>query len=176
MPHQLLVPQVTQGLKWQDLRIAIKGCIEAVAPKANVFSDWPLKYDIGMTKKLLISTKDSNKVHAWLISINSAEPYDEKAGGYNLHWDLNVRIWGFVGYTGEHDETVQNTIEEESRAISQIIYLNQKHLGLTDTSALKKVGYLIWDDIDVHAFGSGDDIHVAQGNLSVTLSEGFSLS
>jgi hypothetical protein len=110
-----------------------------------------------------------------MISINNAEPFDTKVGGYNLQWDLNVRIWGFVGYEAIHDGSVQNVIEKESRLISQVIYLNQKHLSLDDTSALKQVGQVAWDDIDVNAFGSGQDVHVAQGNLKVTLSEGFNI-
>lgn len=176
MPHELLIPQEVQALDWKDLRQALKRCIMAVAPNAVVYSSWPLKYDIGETVRLLRSQADGNKVHAWMISINEAEPFDVKAGGYNLQWDLNVRIWGFVGYEAIHDDSIQSTIELESRRISQIIYLNQKHLGLEDTGALKNVGQVVWDDIDVNAFSGGEDVHVAQGNLSITLSESFLLA
>jgi hypothetical protein len=176
MPHAIIIPSITQGLAWQDLRKGLRACILSVAPNARVYSSWPLKYDIGQTVSLLRSENDSNKIHAWIIGINRAEPFDEKAGGYNLQWELNVRIWGFVGYDAIHDDSVQHTLEAECRLITQVIYINQKHLGLESTDALKRGNYMVtWEDIDVNAFGDGNDVYVAQGNLVVTLSETFAL-
>ena len=176
MPHTIVVPTVTQGLVFSDLRKAIRDCIKLVAPDAVVYSSWPLKFDIGKTVNLLRSQADGNKVHAWIIDVNRAEVDDKKAGGYQLEWILNVRIWGFVGYEATHDDSVQSTIEDEVRAITQVLHVNRKHLGLDDTSALKEVGLVVWDNIEVNAFGSGEDVHVAQGNLEIRLSENFSLA
>lgn len=174
MPHAIVTPTVSQELEWKDLRVALKNCIKEVVDKAVIYSSWPLKYDIGQTIKLLTSKADGGKVHAWMISINRAEPDDVKAGGYNLEWELNVRIWGFLGYEKTYEDTTQDTIEKEVRAITQVLYANRKHLGLNDTSALKNVELITWEDIDVQAFGSGDDVHVAQGNLKITLQEFYS--
>ena len=169
----LLLPTVQQGLEWKELRVAFKDCIKAVAPTAVVYSSWPLKYDIKKTIRLLKSDAYGGLAHAWIISINKADPYTKKAGGYNLYWDLNVRIWGFVGYKQTHDDDTQDVIEKEVRAISQIIFLNRKRLGLSDQEALSEMETVVWDDIDVHAFGDENDVHVAQGNLKLTLSETF---
>lgn len=176
MPKPLIIPITTQTVEWSTLRLALKNCIEAVAPNARVYSSWPLKYDIGETISLLKSDAENGRVHAWMISISEAEPIDRKAGGRNLEWILNVRIWGFLGYQMTHDDATQTELENEAKKVAQIIYLNDKHLGMDDTQGLKKVDMLVFDDIDVHAFGSGSDVHVAQGNLTITISETFQVA
>lgn len=176
MPAPIVVPNMSQGVAWQALRKGLRECVLAVAPSARVYSSWPLKYDIGETVGLLRSENDSDKIHSWIIGVNRAEPFADKAGGYNLQWDLNIRIWGFVGYEAIHDDSVQHTLELECQKITQVIYLNQKHLGMDDTSAIKGGNFMVtWEDIDVAAFGSGNDVYVAQGNLSIILSENFVL-
>ena len=175
MAQTIILPVEVQGLEWSDLRKGIKDCIKSVTPLARIYSSWPLKYDVGQTKNLLMSKADGGKVHAWIISINKAIPYNKKAGGYALSWDLNVRIWGFLGYAQTHNAETQDTIEKEVKAITQVLFLNQKHLALEDASALHEVGMVEWEEIDVEAFGSGDDVHVAKGNLDVTIMENFSL-
>lgn len=175
MPRTLINPSVIQqGINWDDLRKALRRCILEVSPNARVYSSWPLKYDIKQTINLLQSEAEGNKIHCWMISINKAEPLAEKAGGYFLKWELNVRIWGFAGYKFDHDDTTQDLIEREARKISQIIYLNQVHLGMDLAQGLE-VGMLVFEDIDVHAFGSGADVHVAQGNLRITTNETFAV-
>lgn len=168
MPHEITVPTVTQDIEWKDLREGLKNCIKAaVSEDVLVYASWPLKYDIGETINL-ISSKDG-KVHAWMISINEADPQDRKAGGYSLEWDLNVRIWGFLGYDSTYSGDTQDTLEKELRKITFITYANAKHFGMANTQGLETDGLISWEDIDVHAFGSGDDVHVAQGSLKVKL-------
>ncbi len=169
----ITVPTITQGIDWSELRGKLKDCIKVVAPTAVVYKSWPLKYDIPETIRLLQSEAYDNLVHAWMISINRAEPYLDKVGGSNLKWKLNIRVWGFVGYQQDHDDTTQDVMESECRAISQVLYMNRKNLGLSDAEALKELGLITWEDIDVHAFGDGNDVHVAQGDLEVVLSEVF---
>lgn len=173
MAHTLVLPVATQQLSWPDLRKGLQECIKLATTNARVYSSWPLKYDIGKTVSLLTSKADGNRVHAWIISIARAVPYNNKAGGNNLEWDLTIRIWGFLGYAyGTHDDDTQSELEEEARRVSQTIFVNRAHLGLESTSALKEVGYLKFEDIDVHGFGESD-VHVAQGELNITLSEFF---
>lgn len=174
MPRPIVIPTATQELSWVDLRKGLRDCVKAVATTARVYSRWPLKYDIGKTVTLLESSSE-DRVHAWIISINKASPYNEKAGGNNLQWDLTVRIWGFLGYEYglDDDDNAQNILEEEARKVAQVIFMNRKHLGMDDTQALKDVGYLNFTDIDTHGFGE-DDVIVAQGELNITLSEFFS--
>lgn len=172
MANPIILPDNSTVVDWGDVRKGLKACIQAVAPTARVYSRWPLKYDIGQTINLLASSKDNKRVHAWIIGISRAEPYSDKIGGYALQWELNVRIWGFVGYVdGADDNSTQDILEEEARKVAQVIFLNQKHLAMNSTAGLKDVGYLIFEDIDVHGFGSGDDVHVAQGNLTIRLGE-----
>ena len=169
----IVIPTLTQSLDWKDLRTSIKDCIKLVAPTAVVYSSWPLKYNIGQTVKLLQSDAYGGLVHAWMISIVSANPRQEKIGGgdvsKNLLWDLDVRIWGFVGYQETHTDNTQDVAEDEVRAITQILYMNQKNLGFG--GSLKSIGLVEWGDIDTQAFGDGNDVIVAQGILSVTTSE-----
>lgn len=163
---------IQQTIDWDTLRKALRTCILLVAPNARVYSSWPLKYDIKQTINLLQSQSDNNKVHCWMISISETDPEAPKAGGYYLEWEINVRIWGFVGYGFTHDDATQSIIEDEVKKITQVLYLNQKHLGM-DISEGLEVGLLKFNDIDVHAFGSGADVHVAQGNMKITIREQF---
>lgn len=170
MSHEIVTPTVSQGLEWKDLRIGIKNCIKQVINDAVVYSSWPLKYDIGQTVRLL-THKDSGKVHAWMISINRAEAKDRAMGKGGIIWDLNVRIWGMLGYDSTYSGDTQDTIEKEVRAITQVLVANYNHFGLAETSAFKTTGYVDWTDIDVHGFGDNSDVHVAQGNLKIQLNE-----
>lgn len=172
----IIVPVGNAEMDWPRLRQGIKLCIQAGAPNAIVYSRWPLKFSVGDTVELLKSNRDNDRVHAWIVGVETASPADRKAGGNALEWDLKLRIWGFVGYEyGQDDDTTQDIIENEARLITSILYLNRKNLGMDDIRGLKDVGLLSFTDIDVHGFGSGDDVHVAQGTLSITLSENFTL-
>lgn len=172
MPHEIIVPASVDGLDWTALRKGLKNCIQKAAPKAVVFSNWPLKYDVRQTTAILKSKKDDGNLHAWIIGINKAIPSEGgRAGGYYLEWELSLRIWGFVGYEYADDSETQNTLETELRKATQIIYLNQKHLGLDSTSGLKEVNLLEFEDIDVQYFEGGNDVYVAQGSLSILTNE-----
>lgn len=170
----IVVPTQDQGIDWQDIRVGIKNCIKAVVSNAIVYSSWPLKYDIGKTINLLKSDNDSGKVHAWIVGINKAIPYYDKSGGKGIEWELDVRVWGFLGYAQVYTDSTQHTIESEIRAITKVVMANAKHLGMNNTQGLVTDGLIDWNDIDVHAFGSGADVHVAQGLLKVKIREHFS--
>ena len=157
--------------KWGEIRRGVKRCIKAGAPTARVYSRWPLKYDIGQTIKLLKSTSDE-RIHSWMISVASATPSQYKIGGHVVEWNITLRIWGFMGYAfGTDDANTQDVIENEAKYIGDILFLNRSHLGLENSEGLSEVGFLVFEDIDVHGFGEGVDVHVAQGSLTFRLSE-----
>ncbi len=172
MPKPVTIPAPQEELDWRLLREGIARCIKAVAPTARVYDRWPLKFNIGKTAELLRSDTDAGKIHAWIIGINKAEPYNDRSGGENLLlWDLDVRIWGFMGYEyGIDSANPQNDLENECRKIAQVIQLNKIHLTMDISQCLKEVGYVQFEDIDTQGFGQ-DDIIVAQGMLEVKLKE-----
>jgi hypothetical protein len=171
----IITPTVENEVTWKDLREGIRDCIKEAAPTAVVYSTWPLKYDIGDTINLLTSNADNGKVHAWIIGVNSVNSFEDKVGGYQLKFDLNIRIWGFVGYDQVYSGTTQDVIEEEVIKITRILYANRTNLKLTNLANSGEIGVVDWQDIDVHGFGGdGHDVHVAQGNLNVVIREQYS--
>lgn len=168
----VIIPTVQQELDWKALREGIKSCIKEVVGDAVVYSSWPLRYSVGDTVRLLTS-KAEGKVHAWIIGINRAQVYADKVGGHQLEWELNVRIWGFFGYDSTYTADVQNAAEEEIKAVTRVIYANAKTFNMESTQALATDGIIDWDDIDVQAFGSGDDVLVAQGSLTIKARENY---
>lgn len=172
MPKAVKLPTPQEELDWRLLREGIARCIGAVAPNARVYDRWPLKFSVGKTAELLRSDADSGKIHAWIIGINKAEPYSDRSGGQNLIlWDLDIRIWGFMGYEyGVDSANPQNDLENECRKITQVIQMNNVDLTLDIAQCVKEVGYVRFDDIDTQGFGQ-DDIIVAQGTLEVKLKE-----
>lgn len=162
-------PQLEQD--WLLLRQGLSRIVQYAAPKARVYDRWPLKFEIGKTAELLKSSADGGIIHSWIIGIREAVPYYDRAGGNGLLWDLQVRIWGFIGYQyGVDSDNPQNTIEAECKKIAQAVYVNRDHLTLDYTQALKEVGFLEFRDIDAQGFGR-DDIIVAQGEMNIKLIE-----
>lgn len=170
-PITEVIPQ--KEMDWLPLRQGLARLIKHVATTAIVYERWPLKFEIGKTAELLKSTADGGKIHAWIIGINSAIPYNDRNGGNLILWDLTVRVWGFIGYDyGLDSANAQNTIETECRKLTQLIMVNKDHLTLDNTQCLKEVGFLSFPDIDAKGFGR-DDIIVAQGELPIKLIESF---
>lgn len=171
----LITPTATEEVTWKSLREGIRDCIKLAAPNAVVYSSWPLKYNIGDTVNLLQSSADNGKVHAWIVGINKANTFEDKVGGHQIKFDLNVRIWGFLGYDQVYSGTTQDIIEEELVKVTRIIYANRDALKLSNLANSGEIGIIDWEDIDVHGFGGdGHDVHVAQGNLNVVLREQYS--
>ena len=170
MPKPIVLPTPQKEQDWLLLRQGLARLIVAVAPTARVYERWPLKFEPGKTAELL-KPVGSDVIHSWIIGINRAIPKEEKIGGSVIQWDLNIRIWGFIGYEyGADSDNPQNTIELEAKRITQVIYLNREHLTLDNTQALKEVGLLEFPDIDAQGFGR-DDIIVAQGELNIEVEE-----
>jgi hypothetical protein len=184
---EIIIPQFVENrqVTWPDLRRGIKTCIKAVAPKARVYSHWPMKYNIGQTIRLLRSKHDldesnEKRIHAWMVSVASADPEaegtEDRIGGYNFEWLLRIRVWGFLGYAAgvdDDDGSTHDNLENEARLISTTLWLNRLHLSLDRLSSTFDVGKLKFEDIDVHGFGDGVDCHVAQGFVEVKISEEF---
>jgi hypothetical protein len=176
MPN-IVIPTVEQEVDWEDLRKGIKDCITAALTvsnvvKARIYSSWPLKYDVGQTVDLLESETDDNKVHAWIIGINRTVPRDGgKSSGHYLEWPLQIRVWGFLGFDGPES---QNTIEDEVRKITRVIYANSKTFGQSTIQGIKSSGIVSWEEIDTYAFSAGNDVLVAKGSLEITIREHYS--
>ena len=170
-PITPLAPQ--EQMDWLLLREGLARLVASVAPTAKVYERWPLKFEVEQTAELLksYSVADNGRIHAWIIGIHSAVPYTDRVGGTAIFWDLSVRVWGFIGYEyGVDSDNPQNTIENECRKLSQLVFLNRDHLTLDNTQCLKEVGFLEFPEIDAQGFGR-DDIIVAQGELQVKLKE-----
>lgn len=171
MPKPVILPTPQEELDWLLLREGVARCIQAVAPTARVYERWPLKFDLQRTAELLKSDSDGGKIHSWIIAVSKAVPYNDRAGGNILLWDLTLRIWGFMGYEyGIDSSNPQNDMENECRKVAQVLAMNRVDLTMDTSRCLKEVGYIRFDDIDTQGFGQ-DDIIVAQGELDVKLKE-----
>lgn len=173
MPRAITPLNPQQQQDWLLIRQGLARLVAYITPHAKVYDRWPLKFDVGETAELLKSSsiEDNGRIHAWIIGISSAIPDEDRVGGTALMWNLTVRIWGFIGYEyGVDSDNPQNTIETESRKLTQIIRLNRDHLTLDNTQCLKEVGLLEFPDIEAQGFGR-DDIIVAQGELAIRLKE-----
>lgn len=170
MPKPVVIPNPQLQQDWLLIRQGLKRCIEAVAPNARIYDRWPLKFDPGQTAELLKSPIE-NRIHSWIIGINAADTEEDRVGGGVIFYNLNIRIWGFIGYEyGIDSDNPQNTIETEARKITQVIYANREHLTLDFTQSLHEVGLLTFRDIDAQGFGR-DDVIIAQGELRIKIRE-----
>jgi hypothetical protein len=174
MPKPITPVTLVQEQDWLLLRQGLARLMKYAAPTAKVFERWPLKFDVGKTAELLKSPADGNRIHAWILGIYRATPYEEAIGGGNaFRWDLTIRIWGLIGYQhGIDSNNPTNELERELRKLTHAIYRNREHLTLDNTQALGDVGFIEWQEIDAQGFGR-DDIIVAQGELPITVNEFF---
>lgn len=156
-----------------ELREGIANCISALNTGAIVHNNWIMQSDIEDTLNML---EDANgKVHGWMVSIDSVEPTEPRTGVNYIEYDINVRIWGLMGYYYEASrDSAQSILEKECRDVIRVILLNRSTLGMDDTTPIpiKPIDSLPrFEDIDVKAFGRGSDVIVAQGNLRVIWTE-----
>lgn len=170
MPKPLIVPTTIEP-SWMDLRTALQRCIKLAAPAAKVYARWPLKFDLARTAELLKSSEDNGRIHSWIMGVSKATSYTDRNGPHILIWDLTIKIWGFIGYEyGIDDDNTQNVLEDECRKIGQVLAYNREHLSLDNTSGLKEVGWIRFEEIDTEGFGQ-DDIIVARGELDIKMYE-----
>lgn len=150
-----------------DFRDAIAKCIDALDTGAIVHNNWEFKYNWQETVDYLTPT-GSNVVHAWLVSVSEINEESVLEGGDVLYLPLTVKIWGLIGYEyGTSNESRQATLEKECLQIIKVLYMNRLHFGMDNAENFDKVGTLTFDEIDVKAWGTGNDILVAQGQMEV---------
>jgi len=152
----------------------MKEILMVAAPTARVHSRWALKYDILSTIDYLLSTDDPAKIHAWMMSVESAPVSNSKAGGGEIEYQLNIRLWGFKGFAyGTDTSNSQDAFEDEVDDI--VAYFNANRLyafGLTEEQGrkyLRDINYLPQFTIEVAAFGEGYDVHVAKATMTLRI-------
>lgn len=153
-----------------DLRKGIAHCISSVlaarGSTAIVHDNWALHYDLDETIEAI--SLPNGRIHSWIIRISSIGSEAQTVGAMMIEMPLEVRITGFVGYQyGTDNNSRQSLLEKECKDIIKTLYLNQGHLGMDNPGPLRNVGFLTFEDIDVRGFGSGSDIIIAEGRLTL---------
>ena len=167
----------------QDARRQLKLLIEAAAPKARVYRSWVLKsqaYLGGDVADLLGTGDDANKVHAWMVGIESVDFVRDRdgnlpvVGGKEVDWFYELAVWGFFDYElGTSEEDSLDRVDAETNLVAATIFANE-FLGLGPQPGLREVQGLWFPSIDVHPFGEGRDVHVAQGKMRIRIQQTFS--
>lgn len=156
-------------ISWSRIRLAVAEIIRAAAPSARVWSRWALKYDMEQTVALIQNQDDI--IHSWMISVYRVEPNEVKAGGDEYEYILRVRIWGFLEQQMGDDLTnSQNDFEDEVDDVIAYLRANRKNrFGIAESEGGRYIkdlsGLPVFEPIEVHGFGSGVDVHVAQGTM-----------
>lgn len=169
-----IVAPTPRKIKWSNLRKGMKEIIMAAAPNARVHSRWALKYDITSTIDYLLSVNDPENIHAWMLSVETVQPSNPKAGGGEIQYDLNIRIWGFKGFVfGTDASNSQDAFEDEVDDVVAYFHANRLFaFGLSEAdgrNALKDVNFLPQFEIEVAAFGEGYDVHVAKAVMALRI-------
>lgn len=157
-------------IAWPRIRLALKDIVQAAAPSARVWSRWALKYDLEQTVGLL--TAQSDQIHSWMLSVDRVTTDAPKAGGGEFEYNLRIRIWGFLEQVMGDDETnSQNDFENEVDDVIAYLQANRlNRLGISESEGggyIRDVGFPTFEPIEVHGFGDGIDVHVAQGSLDI---------
>jgi hypothetical protein len=169
-----LVAPTPRKISWSHLRRGIKQILMAAAPNARVHARWALKYDITSTIDYILSTNDTDVIHAWMVSVETVQASNPKIGGGELEYDLTIRIWGFKSFDfGTDEENSQDAFEDEVDDV--IAYFNANRLfafGLTEEEGrqyLRDINFLPQFEIEVAAFGEGYDVHVAKASMTLRI-------
>ena len=159
-----------------DARVAIAEMIKAAAPNATVEHSWVLKTDLtGGVSALLGKNADASKVHAWMIGVESFDFIKNSngdppvIGGQQIDWLYSLAVWGFFDYfLGTDTADSAKIVGAETELVAATIFAN-KWLGLDNPNGLREVKPLAFTSIDVHSFGDGQDVHVAQGTMQIRI-------
>lgn len=166
-------------------RRALKLLIAEAAPKARVYQSWVLKsqaYLGGDVADLYGIEDDAQKVHAWMVGVETfdfvrgAGNEPPAIGGLEIDWLYDLAVWGFFDYKlGTTEADSQDLVDREVQKVAATIFAN-KWLGLEDgpVPGLREVQPLWFPSIDVHPFGDGRDVHVAQGKMRIRIQQTFS--
>jgi hypothetical protein len=165
-----------------DARRALKTMLEAIAPHATVHHSWQFRVDTAgrvtniaalLGKK---QTADEKVVHCWMIGVEG-DDYVRDAqnnlpivGADQIEYLYNLAVWGFFDFAlGTSTSDSQDIVDRETELAKAIVVLNLKDLGLDNPVGLREVKPLYFPTIDVHPFGDGRDVHVAQGAMQIRI-------
>ncbi len=169
-----IVAPPSRKIKWGDIRKGMKQILMVAAPNARVHSRWALKYDLQSTIDYILAENDPTKIHAWMVSVESAPVANVKVGGGELEYELNIRIWGFKSFVfGTDASNSQDSFEDEVDDV--VAYFNANRLyafGLTEEQGrkyLRDAPTLPQFELEVAAFGQGYDVHVAKGTITLRI-------
>jgi hypothetical protein len=168
----------------QQARRAVAALVKAAAPNARVYAEWVLKSQayLGGDVADLLGDKDkpdAGKVHCWMVGVESFDfvrgPGDQPPviGGKEIDWLYDLAVWGFFDYAiGTSEATSQDLVDAEVQKVAATLFVNE-FLALGPTQGLREVGPLSFPSIDVHPFGEGHDVHVAQGKMRIRIQQTF---
>lgn len=159
--------------------------LEAVSANATVHKSWQFKVDSAgrvtnisalLGKK---TTTSAEVVHCWMIGVEGDDFVRDGngnlpvIGGGEADRIYNLAIWGFFDFAlGTAERDSQDIVDDETEAAESIVLANA-WLGLDNPEGLREVRPLSFPTIDVHPFGDGHDVHVAQGAMQIRIQRNF---
>lgn len=182
MPNPIVPPPPNFAIK--AARRQLKVLIEAAAPAARVYATWVLKSQayLGGDVSDLLGKKDGadkDIVHAWMIGVETLDFVRGRdgeppvIGGQEIDWIYDLAVWGFFDYKlGTSEASGQDEVDDETSLVAATVFVN-KWLGLDPVAGLREVRPLWFPSIDVHPFGEGRDVVVAQGKMQIRIQQTF---
>jgi hypothetical protein len=150
-----------------DARRQLKKLIQAAAPAARVYDDWPLEADETWNANALKSPADGNEVHCWMMQ--RAARTEEAAGTGRDLVQWTFEIWLFYGARSRAQEPASMTIfQQEIDAVAA--YLAQRRTLELDAPGSGVRGHRGLQMYQGDKFPlSGRTVHIAKCQLVLEL-------
>lgn len=142
----------------KEIREAIAARIQTLAPSAVVVPRNILGIKNDGWLGLLQSPADGNKIHGWMVSLQSQVLIEDR--GFGAEYELRYAVWQFLQYsTGDNTNNSEDVFSAERAAVIQG-FAGNPPAPLEDAAPIQ------FNLIDI--FSIGDRlIHIAQGSIAV---------
>lgn len=155
-----------------QIKSAIKGIIEAVKPKAKVFSRWVIAEGIGESVPYFMSATETDLGTPWLHAYILG--YDgflrEQVATASFHDTIQFKLWGFYGYKlGTEPVNSDDIFSVHLKDIQNALTKATKFQTVASPNGIPEVrshGQWQIDKVGIYHMGTTKS-HIAQGTIDV---------